>query len=65
MGYHATLPKIVSSNSSENEVIPSEQQTDQPASPVPGKYFLATGKDFPFCRKFSMVSRQRNMYVNI
>lgn len=49
MGYHATLPKIQSSNSSENEVIPSEQ-SDQ-VSPLPGKYFLATGKEFPFCRK--------------
>lgn len=51
MGYHATLPKFQSLNSSENEIIPSETTSD-PASPVPGKYFLATGKDYPFCRKF-------------
>lgn len=55
MGYHATLPKIASSNSSENEVIPSEHhqqqhQTDQ-VTPLPGKYYLATGREFPFCRK--------------
>lgn len=55
MGYHATLPKFASSNSSENEVIPSEHhqqqhQTDQ-VTPLPGKYYLATGREFPFCRK--------------
>lgn len=53
MGYHATLPKIQSFNSSENEVIPSERG-DQPSdvSVAPGKYYLATGKEYPFCRKF-------------
>lgn len=53
MGYHATLPKIQSFNSSENEVIPSDRN-DQPdnVSVAPGKYFLATGKEYPFCRKF-------------
>lgn len=49
MGYHATLPVIASSNSSENEIIPESQ--DVAVSPQPGKYFLATGRDFPFCRK--------------
>lgn len=54
MGYHATLPKIHSSfNSSENEVIPSErEQTAENVSIAPGKYFLATGKEYPFCRKY-------------
>lgn len=52
MGYHATLPKIQSFNSSENEVIPSDQrdQVDGNVSVAPGKYFLATGKEYPFCR---------------
>lgn len=49
MGYHATLPNLQSANSSENEVIPSDASSD-PVTPVPGKYFLATGKDYPFCR---------------
>lgn len=35
-------------NSSENEI--TDIQNLGP--PQPGKYFLATGKDFPFCRKF-------------
>lgn len=53
MGYHATLPKIQSFNSSENEVIPSERdQVDGNVSVAPGKYFLATGKEYPFCRKY-------------
>lgn len=51
MGYHATLPKIQSFNSSENEVIPSERDQPDNVSVAPGKYFLATGKDYPFCRK--------------
>lgn len=51
MGYHATLPKFQSANSSENEIFPSETATET-VTPVPGKYFLATGKDFPFCREF-------------
>lgn len=53
MGYHATLPKIQSFNSSENEIIPSEQreQSDN-VSVAPGKYFLATGKEYPFCREY-------------
>lgn len=51
MGYHATLPNIQTFNSSENEVIPSEQ-LDGNISVVPGKYFLATGKEYPFCRRF-------------
>ncbi|XP_055317695.1 pancreatic triacylglycerol lipase-like [Sitodiplosis mosellana] len=52
MGYHATLPKIQSFNSSENEVVPSERN-DQPenVSVAPGKYFLATGKEYPFCQR--------------
>lgn len=54
MGYHATLPKIQSFNSSENEVIPSErdQADGGNVSVAPGKYFLATGKEYPFCRKY-------------
>lgn len=56
MGYHATLPSVFSSgnNSSENEVSPSGESggsNDVIASPQPGKYFLATGRDYPFCRK--------------
>lgn len=53
MGYHATLPKIQSFNSSENEVIPSDRdQADAGnVSVAPGKYFLSTGKEYPFCRK--------------
>lgn len=58
MGYHATLPKIQTFNSSENEVIPSDRDRDRDrdqyegnTSVVPGKYFLATGKEYPFCRK--------------
>lgn len=50
MGYHATLPKFQSANSSENEIFPSEMASDA-VTPVPGKYFLATGRDFPFCRE--------------
>lgn len=49
MGYHATLPVIAASNSSENEI--SNESNDVIPSPQPGKYFLATGRDFPFCRK--------------
>lgn len=49
MGYHATLPTFISSNSSENEIIP---ETSDVSQPQPGKYFLSTGRDFPFCRKF-------------
>lgn len=51
MGYHAKLPNYLPSNSSENDVIPSEQQQTDSVSPLPGKYYLTTGKDFPFCRK--------------
>lgn len=51
MGYHATLPKIQSFNSSENEVIPSERDQPDGVSVAPGKYYLATGKEYPFCRK--------------
>lgn len=59
MGYHATLPKIQSFNSSENEVIPSDRgdQVDGGngnVSVAPGKYFLATGKEYPFCRKHTL-----------
>lgn len=49
MGYHATMPLISSNqNSSENEI----NDNLLPQSPLPGKYFLATGKDFPYCRKY-------------
>lgn len=51
MGFHAQFPNIVPSNSSENE-INSELSDILSSPPQPGKYFLATGKDFPFCRKF-------------
>lgn len=50
MGYHATIPRIASSNSSENEI--NSESSDMITPPQPGKYFLVTGKDFPFCRKF-------------
>lgn len=49
MGYHATLPITTGHNSSENDIISS---SSVPVAPQPGKYFLSTGKDFPFCRKF-------------
>lgn len=60
MGYHATLPKIQTFNSSENEVIPSDRDRDRDqlegsTSVVPGKYFLATGKEYPFCREFIII----------
>ncbi|XP_037029466.1 pancreatic triacylglycerol lipase-like [Bradysia coprophila] len=57
MGYHATLPTVpssihtvssISSNSSENEIIP---ETNDISQPQPGKYFLSTGRDFPFCQR--------------
>lgn len=51
MGYHATIPQVASSNSSENE-INSESSDIMITPPQPGKYFLVTGKDFPFCRKY-------------
>lgn len=51
MGYHASLPNLASSNSSENEIVP--ESNDIIAPPQPGKYFLATGRDFPFCRKYT------------
>lgn len=47
MGYHASMPISSPNNSSENEI------TDiaAPQAPLPGKYFLATGKEYPYCRK--------------
>lgn len=48
MGYHAQLPYTANHNSSENDV---NTDNSNPLPPLPGKYFLATGKDFPFCRK--------------
>lgn len=53
MGYDATLPITTTvTNSSENDIIPSSGNAlREPAAPQPGKYFLATGKDYPFCRK--------------
>lgn len=44
MGYHTITPY----NSSENEIIPDPTLP----LPQPGKYFLVTGKDYPFCRKY-------------
>lgn len=51
MGYHASMPHSLvntNQNSSENEI--TDIQNLGP--PQPGKYFLVTGKDYPFCRKF-------------
>lgn len=53
MGYHAQLPLgvVAAHNSSENE----ENDINSGPNflpPLPGKYFLATGKDFPFCREY-------------
>lgn len=48
MGYHASMPFLSSSNSSENEI----SDTVEPQKPLPGKYFLATGKEYPYCRKY-------------
>lgn len=42
-----TLP----SNSSENDVVPSQNVLREPAAPQPGKYYLATGKEFPYCQR--------------
>lgn len=56
MGYHATLPAVFnnSNNTSENEVSPAGESSGGNdivvSQPQPGKYFLATGRDFPFCR---------------
>lgn len=64
MGYHATFPTYVSSNSSENEIIP---ETSDVSQPQPGKYFLSTGRDFPFCRKFfvkSFVNNKNKIFVH-
>lgn len=50
MGYHASMPHSLvntNHNSSENEI--TDIQNLGP--PQPGKYFLVTGKDYPFCRK--------------
>lgn len=62
MGYHATLPVVASSNSSENEISPSESNDVVAAPPQPGKYFLATGRDFPFCRKFAENGRLKHVF---
>lgn len=53
MGYHATIPQVASSNSSENEI--NSESSDMITPPQPGKYFLVTGKDFPFCRKYNLI----------
>uniref|UniRef100_A0A1B0GN74 Uncharacterized protein n=2 Tax=Phlebotomus papatasi TaxID=29031 RepID=A0A1B0GN74_PHLPP len=49
MGYHATMPISGHQNSSENDIITSD--VNEPMAPQPGKYFLATGKDYPFCQR--------------
>lgn len=55
MGYHASMPVGPShQNSSENEIT----DVASPQAPLPGKYFLATGKDFPFCRKIVLLFYQ-------
>lgn len=49
MGYHASLPITTTrQNISENDIAVG---SSIPVAPQPGKYFLATGRDFPFCRK--------------
>lgn len=66
MGYHATLPKIQSFNSSENDVIPPDQRDQgdggNNVSVAPGKYFLATGKEYPFCRKYTLTDTGREKF---
>lgn len=54
MGYHAQLPLGVATahNSSENDISSDVVGQNNFLPPLPGKYFLATGKDFPFCRKY-------------
>lgn len=47
MGYHATMPIMLQLNSSENEILPETRIM----APQPGKYFLATGKEYPFCQR--------------
>uniref|UniRef100_A0A182P9X9 Lipase domain-containing protein n=1 Tax=Anopheles epiroticus TaxID=199890 RepID=A0A182P9X9_9DIPT len=50
MGYHASLPITTArQNVSENDVISGSSSV--PVAPQPGKYFLATGRDFPFCQR--------------
>lgn len=53
MGYHAA-PFKITGNSSENEVIPSDTFGTDMVYPKPGKYFLSTGKDYPFCRELNL-----------
>lgn len=49
MGYHASLPITTTrQNISENDIAVG---SSIPVAPQPGKYFLATGRDFPFCRE--------------
>lgn len=48
--FHAdSSPGLIAdkSNQSENEVYPSEEQET-----IGAKYYLSTGKELPFCRKF-------------
>lgn len=48
--FHAdSSPGLIANknNQSENEVFPSEEQET-----IGAKYFLSTGKEQPFCRKF-------------
>ncbi|XP_058830872.1 pancreatic triacylglycerol lipase-like [Topomyia yanbarensis] len=49
MGYHASLPITTTrQNISENDIAVG---SSIPVAPQPGKYFLATGRDFPFCQR--------------
>lgn len=53
MGYHATIPITTTTavtNSSEND-IDSASHGGEPVAPQPGKYYLATGKEFPYCQR--------------
>lgn len=64
MGYHSTLPittSVTNSSDDSNDVIPNGNNVEiirEPAAPQPGKYFLATGKEYPFCRKFPLLKKR-------
>jgi len=51
MGYHSTLPitTTATTNSSENDI--DSAFLREPVPPQPGKYYLATGKEFPYCQR--------------
>lgn len=56
--FHAdSSPGLITNknNQSENEVYPSEEQDT-----IGAKYYLSTGKELPFCRKYNKIQRYLN-----